>query len=61
MFMYLEDDTDVPWPALHSWAVDTEARSHQGHALHMPGLPVSAPENFPCETAARCCFIMQQP
>jgi hypothetical protein len=24
MFMYLEDDTDVTWQALQSWAADTE-------------------------------------
>ena len=25
MFMYMEDDTDVTWQALESWAADTEA------------------------------------
>ena len=24
MFMYMEDDTDVTWQALESWAADTE-------------------------------------
>ncbi len=52
MFVYLEDDTDVGWPALQSWAADTEVhffleRIHQSerdlHAIDIHGQVPDSP------------------
>lgn len=34
MFMYIEDDTDVTWPALLSWAADTKVLEPLGFLRH---------------------------